>query len=301
MKSTWRILILVFVCVVGSVVLAQRNAEVEPDGQQEETAAPPSEITAKDGAEMVLIPAGEFQMGSNGGDDHEKPVHTVDVDVFYIDKYEVTNAQYRKFVQATGHREPKGYGIVDVDGGLELKDDFEPWKDSKFNGDNQPVVCVSWHDAMAYAQWAGKRLPTEAEWEKAARGGLDGEDYPWGSSRDSSKANHGGTVGNTTPVGKYPPNGYGLYDMAGNAWEWCLDEYDSSFYAKSPKQNPIAGGSISNVIFNFTNVKSNRVLRGGSWYLNPNNLRVADRNNNLPTLTDFNIGFRCAGLGSVSP
>ena len=144
-------------------VVSQRTLTVssKPDGK---------------GVEMVLIPTGEFEMGSNDGDDDEKPVHTVFVDAFYIDIYEVTNAQYKKFVEATGHREPKGYGFVDG----EVKDDFEPWKSPDFNGDNQPVVCVSWHDAMAYAQWAGKRLPTEAEWEKAARGGLKGKRYPWG-------------------------------------------------------------------------------------------------------------------------
>ena len=128
------------------------------------------ESTEEDDVGMVLIPAGEFEMGDhfNEGLADELPVHTVSLDDFYMDVNEVTNAQYKKFVEATGHREPKGYGFVDG----EVKDGFEPWKSPYFNGDNQPVVCVSWHDAMAYAQWAGKRLPTEAEWEKAARGGL---------------------------------------------------------------------------------------------------------------------------------
>ena len=121
---------------------------------------------------MVLIPAGSFKMGSNNGKDNEKPVHTVYVDAFYMDKYEVTNAQYRKFMSATGHREPKY------------------WDYSDYNQPNQPVVAVSWNDATAYARWAGKRLPTEAEWEKAARGGLEGREYPWGDTIDSSKARY---------------------------------------------------------------------------------------------------------------
>ncbi|MCZ6680191.1 MAG: SUMF1/EgtB/PvdO family nonheme iron enzyme [Candidatus Poribacteria bacterium] len=154
---------------------------------------------------------------------------------------------------------------------------------------------VSWHDAAAYAQWAGKRLPTEAEWEKAARGGLVGKRYPWGDEIDSPKANYGFNVGRTTPVGNYPSNGYGLYDMAGNVWEWCMDEYRSGFYANSPRKNPIAGGLIAFANNNFTTVKTIRVLRGGSWGDDPYVLRVADRLVYGPSLA-FNVfGFRCAG------
>ena len=245
--------------------------------------------------EMVLIPAGEFEMGSNDGDD-EEPVHTVHLDAFYIDIYEVTNAQYKKFVEATGHREPKGYGFVDG----EVKDGFEPWKSPDFNGDNQPVVCVSWHDAMAYAQWAGKRLPTEAEWEKAARGGLKGKRYPWGDNISHDDANYLGTGGRdtwakTAPVGSFPPNNYGLYDMSGNVWEWCLDEYQADFYSKSPRTstNPIAGESILYVIKNFTDVKSRRVLRGGSWYYYSLYVRVANRLRYDPDIWYATFGFRC--------
>ncbi|MDP7000175.1 MAG: SUMF1/EgtB/PvdO family nonheme iron enzyme, partial [Candidatus Poribacteria bacterium] len=137
---------------------------------------------------------------------------------FYMDKYEVTNAQYRKFVQATGHRAPRY------------------WDDDDFNQPNQPVVGVSWHDATAYAKWVGKRLPTEKEWEWAARaekewewaarGGLKGKKYPWGNQEPSaSRANYGNKVGKPTAVGNYPANGYGLHDMAGNVWEWCQDWY----------------------------------------------------------------------------
>ena len=224
-----------------------REETLPPQGQT----TPTKYITGKDGVKMALIPAGEFQMGSNDGRDIEKPVHTVYVDAFYMDVYEVTNAQYRKFVQATGHREPIGWGYVDG----KWKDGFEPWKDSRFNGDNQPIVCVSWDDAVAYCAWAGKRLPTEAEWERAARGGLAGKRYPWGDSIDKSQANYNRNVGKPTPVGRYEPNRYGLYDMVGNAWEWCADWYGSDYYKNSPKRNPTGPNS-----------GSWRVLRGGSWY-----------------------------------
>ena len=147
---------------------------------------------------MALIPAGTFEMGSNDGRDGEKPVHTVSLDAFYIDTYPVTNAQYKKFIEAGGHDKPR------------------LWGDKRFNRPDQPVVGVTWYDAMAYCEWAGKRLPTEAEWEKAARGGLVGARFPWGDpDADGTKANYGQNENGTTPVRKYPANGYGLYDMAG--------------------------------------------------------------------------------------
>jgi len=268
-----------------------------------EPSKPPEEIIGKDGAPMVLIPAGEFQMGSNDGQDDEKPVHTVYLDAFYIDKYEVTNAQYRKFVKATGHKEPEGYGYVNGN----WQNGFKPWQDKNFNGDDQPVVCVSWEDAKAYADWIGKRLPTEAEWEKAARGGVTGKKYVWGDEFPPSK-----NAGNfadisakkvftnwsiidgyddgytyTAPVGSFKPNGYGLYDIAGNVWEWCADWYDNNYYATSPKSNP--AGSASG---------SYRVLRGGSWLpsLNDYYLRVSSPTFDVPSNLNYLIGFRCAGL-----
>jgi formylglycine-generating enzyme len=259
----------------------------------------PTSITGKDGAPMKLIPAGDFQMGSNDGNDDEKPIHTVYIDAFYMDNYEVTNAQYKKFMDATGHKEPEGYGVTNGNW------QFKPWSDPNFKGDDQPVVCINQEDAKSYCQWAGKRLPTEAEWEKAARGGVTGKKYVWGDEFPPSK-----NAGNfadisakkvftnwtpldgyddghtyTAPVGSFKPNGYGLYDMAGNVWEWCADWYDSHYYATSPKSNP--AGSVSG---------SMSILRGGSWYqfLNLTYLRVAFRGSSVPTATNSELGFRCA-------
>ena len=241
---------------------------------------------------MVLIPAGEFVMGGNdnyAGRD-EMPVHTVYVDAFYMDTHEVTNAQYKKFLDAHPHWWKGGKGSS--------RYYLNNWNGNHYpegKGDH-PVTYVSWYAAMAYAKWAGKRLPTEAEWEKAARGGLVGKVYPWGDTIDDTKANYNSR--DTTPVGSYPANGYGLYDMAGNAWEWCLDEYYSNFYSNSPRQNPIAGAvSIAQVLNNFTNNKlSNRyrVLRGGSY--SSRNVRVANRNQDPPTYVASwsYFGFRCA-------
>jgi len=142
--------------------------------------------------------------------------------------------------------------------------------------ENHPVTEVSWYGAMAYAAWAGKRLPTEAEWEYAARGGLRGATYPWGNaSADATRANFNRNVGDTTAVGFYPPNGYGLYDMAGNVWEWCLDEWDLDFYAVSPARNPLSGAqSLQWLLDNYISVKSLRVVRGGSFYTDAQYVRV---------------------------
>ena len=159
---------------------------------------------------------------------------------------------------------------------------------------NHPVVYVSWYAAMAYAQWQGKRLPTEAEWEKAARGDLLFRKYAWGDSLEANKANYGESVGGTTAVGTYPANGYGLYDMTGNVWEWCLDEYNADFYSISPRHNPLAGSTMDNILSDFMNVKSVRVLRGGSWVSNIKFVRVSDRTRFTPKITNKARGFRCA-------
>ena len=241
-------------------------------------------------ADMVLIRAGEFQMGSNNGDMDEKPVHTVYVDAFYMDKYEVTNAQYKAFIDANPRWQKDHIPDTYHDGGY-----LKRWNGNSYpNGKcSHPVTHVSWYAAMAYAKWAGKRLPTEAEWEKAARGKLGGQKYPWGNSIDPSRANYNRNIGATTLVGEYDPNAYDLYDMTGNVLEWCLDVYDKDFYTHFPLRNPVSGTNIPKIISDFTNVKDNRILRGGSWFSETQYARVANRRFRPPLHTSASVGFRC--------
>ena len=242
---------------------------------------------------MVLIPAGDFEMGSNDGDaeDDEKPVHTVYLDAYYIDKYEVTVGQYKEFVQETGYRPLH----------------WQPgWDEiSKYSPTDQyPIIFVSWYDAMAYSKWVGKRLPTEAEWEKAARGGLIGAKYPW---RDVEPNGIQCEIRRTmnhyhmgfSPVGRFPANSYGLHDTVGNSVEWCLDEYQEDFYARSQRRNPFPESSINSVKTNFTNIKSHRVLRGAIIASKNENLRqylrVVNRSDYPPEsgTVSLLLGFRC--------
>ena len=243
---------------------------------------------------MVLIPAGSFLMGSEDeASPGSQPVHTVHVDGFFMDTHEVTNAQFKAFVDANPQwqkdniedRFHHGYYLHYWDG-----TDYPAGKAE------HPVVFVSWYAAMAYAEWAGKRLPTEAEWEYAARGGLAGKKYPWGDDEPTpAHANFGNNVGDTTPVGQYPANGYGLYDMASNVSEWCLDAWDADFYAVSDdSRNPIAGGeTVQELRDNFTRIPNEpgRVLRGGSWDFSAAPLHGRDRH--TPITTFVFIGFRC--------
>jgi len=269
---------LITITVVEGEVVEKEEA-VEEEVVKEEVV---EEAVIVDDVTMVLIPAGEFQMGDhfNEGDSDELPVHTVYLDAFYMDIYEVTNAQYQEFMNATGHSVPAEY-----------------WNNSRYNAPDQPIVGVRWHDAVAYAEWAGKRLPTEAEWEKAARGGLSGKRFPWGDSNPDdaqcnfadSNTNYSWSDGSvdddykyTAPVGSYLPNDYGLYNMAGNVWEWCADWYNSDYYSNSPGNNP-TGPRFGTI----------RVLRGGSWYGHPLNLRVAGRGYGKPTFPYYGMGFRC--------
>ena len=242
-------------------------------------------------AGMVLIPAGNFRMGSNDAAAHtdEKPVHTVYVNSFYIDKYEVTNEEYKRFIDANPWwRKDRILGKYH-DG-----DYLKHWTGNRYpyGKGNHPVTWVSWYAAMAYAQWKGKRLPTEAECEKAARGGLV-NNYLSGGLVNSQTANYNRNVGSTTRVGNYQANSYGLYDMVGNVSEWCLDAYSSSFYANSARRNPVAGGSIYSIVRDFRNLKASRVLRGGSWASNANYVRIAYRSSNSPVRTSNTTGFRC--------
>ena len=274
---------------------------VPPNQEIRTTPTPePKPITPPVPSDMILILAGEFQMGSNDNTD-EKPIHTVHIDAFYIDIYEVTNAQYKAFVDANPqwrkNQIPSAYHNGDY---------LKHWNGNNYPREKgeHPVTYVSWYGAMAYANWVGKRLPTEAEWEKAARGGQSGLKYPWGNTISNGQANYGNHVGDTTVVGNYAANGYGLYDMTGNVLEWCLDAYYGDFYASSPRRNPLGGvNTIENadlIISDFTNIQNYRVVRSGAWYnTEAQNVRVAYRNRVTPTLTNVALGFRC--VKAVTP
>ncbi len=219
--------------------------------------------------ESVLIPAGEFTMGVQG-DTGDNPAHEVWIDSFYMDKHEVTNAQYFEFCQATGRTLPEFWD----------KQGFR----SSLKFPNHPVVGVSWIDAKAYAEWRGKRLPTEAEWEYAARGGLKDRNYPNGDSLDPSLANFSQSKkGGPVAVGSYSSNGFGLFDMTGNVVEWVADFYSQDYYLQNPKKNP-KGPEKGKF----------RVIRGGGWHSGPFCNRVYFRNALPANWLDFNVGFRCA-------
>jgi|GEM_PF-476356 formylglycine-generating enzyme required for sulfatase activity len=243
-----------------------------------------------DGATMMYVPAGKFWMGSSDADkqasDDEKPQHEVDLDAFWIDKFEVTNALYKKCVDASRCTAPVA---------------SQSYAHSAYYGnpqyDNYPVVNVSWDAAKSYCVWTGKRLPTEAEWEKSARG-ADGRIYPWGNIWDGTKANFcdkncrfgwkDSTVDDgypeTAPVEGHPSGAspYRVMDMAGNVWEWVADWYDANYYSNAPSRNP-EGPSFGQY----------KVLRGGSWDMDRNNMRGANRNTTSTPLITDNVGFRC--------
>ena len=251
---------------------------------------PNDDVTDK----MVIIPAGEFLMGSDDNDsqEDEHPVHDVFLDAYMIDIYPVTNFEFREFIYANPRwRKSDTLGkhiSIEFEDGNYLRD----WKYETFpNGKaDHPVTQVSWYAAMAYAQWIGKRLPTEAEWEKAARGGVDGKKYPWGDSIDGINF----LTDDTTSIGNTPVNGFGIYDISGNVWEWCLDAYDSEYYFVSPPNNPFSDtNNLSWVVENFMKVKEPRVLRGGPWGIDAQGARVSHRFSGNPTDTFPTFGFRC--------
>jgi formylglycine-generating enzyme required for sulfatase activity len=226
-------------------------------------------IRPADGAVMVYVPAGEFPMGSSEADPDaaadEKPQHAVYLDAFWIDRTEVTNAQYGLCVEQGACPEPRY------------------WDDDDLNVPDQPVMEVSWHDAQAYAEWAGGRLPTEAEWEKAARG-TDGRIYPWGNSApDCSKANYAGCSGGPLPAGSHPAGAspYGALEMAGNVHEWVADWYDNAYYSRSASSNPTGpdDGSF-------------RVRRGGTFLHDPSVSRCAHRDGGYPIGRKWIVGLR---------
>lgn len=252
-----------------------------------------------DGMTLVCVPGGEFLMGSLDTDKDvpstEKPQHSVFLDAYWIDRTEVTNAMFRKFAAANPdyrtQAEKKGRGNV-YDANKKGLEEIQgaDWRhpsgsDSSLNGlDNHPVVQVSWEDAKEYCSWVGGHLPTEAQWEKAARS-TDTRKYPWGEVKPSSSlANYGMNMGTTTVAGSYPEgqSPYGLLDLAGNVWEWTSDFYSSDYYSKSVLINP-TGPTSGN----------NRVVRGGSWYYEDWSLRVTFRGSDNPIFVGVGQGFRC--------
>lgn len=246
---------------------------------------------------MVYIPAGDFQMGSRGGEDDERPVHQVQVDAFWIDQFEITNSAFERFVLETGYQTD-----AEKTGGGSL------WQNSQWNrvaGLNwrqpnsanegiatimdHPVVQVSWNDALAYCQWAGGRLPSEAEWELAAIG-TTGRKYPWGNQLDSTRLNASGQ--GTVHVGSYETgkSPCGAYDMAGNVWEWVNDWYQSDYYSSSPVTNPKG-----------PKTGTQKVLRGGAFDPSGGDSRSADRGALPPGSQGNTIGFRCAMDAATTP
>ena len=276
--------IVIILIVHGMVgVVPSFSAPETPTSQNGQQAATET-IKGKDGAPMVMVPAGPFTMGSNDGLPSERPEHSVTFDAYYIDRYEVSLQLYGTFLLDAKHDAPS------------------TWDDEAATtvGD-RPAVGMGWADAAAYCAWAGKRLPTEAEWEKAARG-TDGRRYPWGHMQpfvDIANYNRGiwvseaitlaGVTGGVEGMsvrhglkegGKSP---YGLHHMAGNAAEWVADWYDREYYSKSPERNPTGPSS-----------GEKKVLRGGSWADLPIALRVSARMSAEPEFQDRTIGFRCA-------
>ncbi|MBI5804421.1 SUMF1/EgtB/PvdO family nonheme iron enzyme [candidate division TA06 bacterium] len=225
-------------------------------------------INPIDGSVLIEIPAGIFPMGSKDDQDDEKPVHTVYLDKYYIGKYEVTVGQFKKYCNVTGRTMPE--------------------QPSFNNQPDYPVVNVSWEAAKAYCDWAGLRLPTEAEWEKAARGS-DGRKYTWGNKWDQSKCNSNGNGDNypyTSPVSSFPSgvSPYGCFNMIGNVWEWCHDNYDDNYYSSSPPDSNPQGPGIPGF----------RVYRGGSWGLDYSYCRTGKRNSSETGFGFRDIGFRVA-------
>lgn len=266
-------------------------------------AAPDAPKNVNDGyGDYVLVPAGAFRMGDNFGDGEarERPVHTVDLDAYYIGKYEITNGEWRKFLNDPGYDNPQFW----PNGYVTPKDQIPYWKDPRNHGggtpdsDPYPVQGVNWDSATAYCRWLSAktghkyRLPTEAEWEKAARG-TDQRRYPWGNTIDHSYANFTGsqTFDTGRPAGYYDgkqsgthanASPYGAYDMGGNVMEWCNDWYSRDYYAASPRKNPQGPAT-----------GAYRVVRGGSFFVDPLDLRTYGRSGAWPSLQSHRmLGFR---------
>ena len=271
---------------------SEETATFEPGFPPSPTQEELPQFIMDDGVPMALVVAGPFKMGNDDSRANgEKPAHAVILDAFYIDQYEITNLRYTECVAAGACEPPSSNASASRDSYYDNADFAE-----------YPVMFVSWKAAISYCEWRGARLPTEAEWEKAARGGLEGQKYPWADKFDGTLANYcdsnctfkrndsdfnDGYI-DTAPVGAYPSNGYGLYDMAGNLWEWTTDWFDPDYYGNSPESNPT--GPEDGIT---------RVVRGGSWSDLSPTLQVAYRASNGASGTFDFIGFRC--VRDVSP
>ena len=299
--------------IMGEIVTANAATQnVKVVANIPATPVPPTLLSEKDGMVMVYVPAGEFLMGSADADteatDDQKPQHRVYLDAFWIDRTEVTNAMFARFVTETGHKtdaenlgQSWALNVTTKQWGQTTGADWQhprgPGSDTK-GLEQHPVVHVSWNDALAYCRWAGRRLPTEAEWEKAAHG-TDGRKYPWGNqdvtsnllnfadrNLDLSGADKSVDDGYqlTAPVGTYLAGAspHGALDMAGNVWEWVADRYNEKYYANSPTENPQGPDS-----------GDRRVRRGGSWNANHRNVRAAVRFWIFPGDSAGDIGLRC--------
>ncbi len=230
---------------------------------------------------MRAVPEGWFLMGFDEGRDDERPAHRVWVDKFELAAFQTMNAEYARFLKATGYAPPL------------------LWDDPNFDDPQQPVAAVSWFDAVAYCDWLSRatgkrfRLPTEAEWERAARGGAEGELYPWGDAEPETLPNYATRWKDAPePVGLYVPNPYGLYNLGDNVHEWCADWYDAAYYAVSPERNPQGPPS-----------GSRRASRGGSWRHHIKVTRTAARSSIPPEFKYADYGFRvaCGGYFPLEP
>jgi len=250
----FRLALLVLLCCLHALLMGQETPDIPtpPEG-------------------MALIPGGTCMIGSTHGQAIASPRHPVLLSTFFLDTREVSNKEYYDFCMETGYRLPEFWGMETYKSGLDYPD--------------HPVVGVSQSDASEYASWAGKRLPTEAEWEHAARGGLDDISYYFGDKADHSKARYNDPEAEKGPVkcASYPPNAYGLYDMSGNVWEWVSDWFSESYYQESAEKDPQgpAGGNF-------------KVFRGGGWHSGPGCLTVHRRNALPQHWLDMAGGFRCA-------
>lgn len=278
------IAVAIFLFFLGQNIAGRTTKPVEATAVTTEATMPVNTVTpgfeigstmvGRDGMTLVFVPAGEFEMGSELGNGNEKPVHTVNLNAYWIDRTEVTNKQYAACV---------------ADGGCAPPTENKSYLHSTYYGnteyDDYPVIYVDWNKAQAYCAWAGRRLPTEAEWEKAARG-TDGRIYPWGNTPPSEQlVNYGMNAGDTTKAGALPSGAsiYGALNMAGNVWEWVSDWYDKDYYQVSPAENPRGPGS-----------GDGRVLRSGSWVSKIENIYSASRLSDDPSSSKNIYGFRCA-------